>query len=181
MTSVFDLVLREVLGTEGLFSDDAADSGGATKYGITEPLWRKYGYEGYVRDAPLDMAIVIYRKEFWEPLRCEDITMVYFPLARELFDSAVNVGPGTAARWLQRLLNVYNRQGSDYPDIAVDGAVGPATLSALRAYFDKRGPLPGPVILRGMNGLQMEHYVSLAERRPKDERFAYGWTLKRVS
>ncbi|WP_446039228.1 putative peptidoglycan-binding domain-containing protein [Streptomyces sp. SID1121] len=60
------------------------------------------------------------------------------PIALKLFDVAVNMGGGTAAKFLQRVLNVLNRRQADYPDMTVDGAIGPKTVSAFTAFMTKR-------------------------------------------
>ena len=41
-------------------------------------------------------------------------------------------------RSVQRCLNVMNSKGKHYPDIAVDGKWGSATLSAIEAFLDRR-------------------------------------------
>jgi hypothetical protein len=56
------------------------------------------------------------------------------------------------------------------------------TIAALREYLSKRGPADGAkVLLRALNALQGAFYIGLAESRPKDERFVYGWFFNRVS
>jgi lysozyme family protein len=178
--NVFDLAVAEVLETEGLFSNDASDSGGKTRYGITKGVANAHGYNADMRELPKDFAINIYKKAYWDKLRCDDIVRISYPLARELFDSSVNVGVGRVATWLQRSLNVLNNREEFYQDIVVDGGIGERTLRALSSYMKKRRHEGGIVLIRLLNALQGEHYVSLAERREKDERFVYGWALKRL-
>jgi Predicted Peptidoglycan domain len=36
------------------------------------------------------------------------------------------------------------------------------------------------VLLRAIDALQAERYVSLAERRPANEAFLYGWLANRI-
>ena len=55
---------------------------------------------------------------------------------RELFDTGVNMGPNVASAFLQRALNALNRGARDYPDLAVDGRIGAATLAAIEAQRD---------------------------------------------
>lgn len=176
----FDLAFARVLGLEGDFSNDPADSGGATRYGITEQVARSFGYKGDMRQLPLETAKQIYRQSYWDRLSLDAVSRLSFPVAEELFDSAVNCGQWLAGTWLQRALNVLNRQGRDYADLAVDGVVGPRTVEALGAYLAHRKQHGEKVLLRALNALQGEHYISLAERRVKDEAFVYGWFLNRV-
>ena len=97
-----------------------------------------------------------------------------------MFDTGVNMGTGTATGFLQRALNALNRNGRDYADIAVDRKMGAATLSAPSAFFDKRGRAAEHVLLKAMDELQGAHYVRLAEARPSQEAFLYGWLLNRI-
>ena len=101
-------------------------------------------------------------------------------LASEVFDTAVNMGPAAAVRFLQRALNALNRGGSDYPDVLVHGAIGPRTLAALDGYLRCRGTLGETVLRRAVDALQGARYVELAEARPADEAFVYGWLAQRV-
>src|SRR4030095_11033752 len=81
------------------------------------------------------------------------------------------MGPAVAATFLQRALTALNRNGSDYCDLVPDGRVGPQTLHALDAFFSARGQRE----LRALEALQGERYLRLAERRPANEAFLYGW------
>lgn len=173
--------LDKIIAVEGGFSNHKSDSGGATKFGITEALARKYGYFGAMTDMSRAMAIHIYQQEFWFPLQCGQIAQISPTIAYELFDTAVNQGPGVAARYLQRSLNVLNRRQSDYPDLKVDGSVGPVTLAALRTFMEKRKLAGELVLFRMLNALQGAFYVELCERREKDEDFIYGWFMHRIT
>ena len=98
-------------------------------------------------------------------------------VAAELFDTGANMGPAVATTFLQRALTALNRGGKDYPDLMPDGRVGPATLSALDAFWKVRGKRRGEtVLLRALEALQGERYLRLAERRPANEAFLMaGW------
>ena len=177
----FDRALAHTVGIEGGFSNHPSDSGGKTRFGITEALARRYGYVGDMRVLPIELARDIYRKEFWEGMSCDAVALFSEELAAELFDTGVNCGPGTAVRFLQVALNSLNRRGEDYADIAEDGVIGSGTLGALRAYFDfRRGPAGEIVLLRALNALQGHYYIDLSRRREKDEDFVYGWLRTRV-
>ena len=178
--NVFYKALSHTLNIEGGFVDDPSDSGGKTNLGITERLARKHGYRGRMQDLPRPTAINIYHDAFWSRMHLDDVAAQSEEVAVELFDSAVNVGVWRCSEWFQRLLNALNNRESLYPDIVVDGIVGPRTLSTWRAYFSHRGTEGADVFRRGINAMQGAFYVSLAERRQKDERFLYGWLRTRV-
>ncbi|MFP3442994.1 putative peptidoglycan-binding domain-containing protein, partial [Pantoea sp. SIMBA_133] len=75
-------------------------------------------------------------------------------LALVLFDFGVNSGPGRAAEYLQRQLNVLNNRGRFYADIEVDRSVGGETLKALVGF----------VAARGNGGLEVLAHTINAER-----------------
>jgi lysozyme family protein len=176
----FDAAFQKVVMVEGGYSDNPADSGGRTMYGITEVVARRNGYRGEMKTLPLETAKAIYRAQYWDLLRLDDVSAASAQLAEELFDTAVNCGVGIAGTFLQRSLNALNREQADYQDIEADGLVGPATLSALRAFLSRRGANGVTVLLRALNGLQAARYIELSERRQKDEAFVFGWLLNRV-
>ena len=180
MSEFFNQSVKRLLGIEGDFGHHPDDSGGATRWGVTEYLARAHGYTGAMREYPVELALEVYRKEFWDRMRLDEVCIVSYSIAYELFDTEVNTPIGTAPTYLQRCLNVANDRGKHYPDLMVDGRIGPATIEALRAYMRRRGPLGETVMLRGLNGLQSNHYTTLAERREKDEAFWFGWHAHRV-
>lgn len=179
--SPFDRALGKTLGIEGGFSDHPSDRGGATMQGITEKLARKYGYAGPMDRLPPSFGRSIYKQEFWDPLRLDEVAAMSFDVASEMFDTAVHCGPGTVARFFQRALRLFNRRGKLYPDIAVDGAIGPKTLNAMAAYINARGFEGETVLLRVLNGLQVVRYVMISEADEEQEEFIYGWIRTRVA
>jgi len=176
----FERALQHTLGIEGGFSADAADSGGATRWGITEAVAREFGYQGEMKDLPLEFAADVYRQKYWNLLQLDLVAALNEQVATELFDTAVNTGVSFAGKSLQRALNVFNREQNDFPDIDVDGIIGPSTLRSLRAYLAIRGIAGVRVLHAALNCLQGSFYLELAERRPKDEKFVYGWFNQRV-
>ena len=178
--TAFDRALKHTLGIEGGFSDDPRDSGGATRFGITEAKARAFGYGGDMRDLPPDLAHHIYKTDYWDLIRLDQVAWLSEPIALEMFDTAVNCGVGVPVKFLQRLLNVFNREQKDYPDLEVDGLIGHNTLAALRTFLNLRGKIGAEVMVEALNSLQGAFYTSLAERRPKDEAFIFGWFANRV-
>ena len=113
----------------------------------------------------------LYKVRFWDVLKLDDLRDQR--ISEELFDTAVNQGPGVAARYLQEALNLLNRDEADYPDISEDGIIGPITLGLVNRH---RRPFN---IYITLNGLQFELYKNLAENDPTQEKFFNGW-LNRV-
>ena len=91
------------------------------------------------------------------------------------------MGPAVATTFLQRALTALNRNAKDYPDLVPDGRAGARTLAALDAFLAARGQRGGEaVLLRALEALQGERYLRLAERRPANEAFLYGWLANRT-
>lgn len=177
ITSIID----GVIGREGRYSDNPNDPGGPTMWGITQKTARDHGYAGLMRDLPRPLAVAIYTKDYVVAPGFDRVNMVSPAIAEELVDTGVNCGPALPGPWLQRALNVFNRQGSDYADVEVDGKIGPATIAALRAFLDKRGKDGEAVLLRMLNCMQGARYLEIAEKNPKLESFTFGWMLNRVT
>ncbi|WP_284336704.1 glycoside hydrolase family 108 protein [Comamonas sp. NoAH] len=172
--------INDLIEREGGYVDDPQDSGGETKYGITVATARAYGYQGPMRDLPRATAQSIYLRRYWVEPGFHKVHELYPALADCLLDFGVLAGQSTASRHLQRVLNVLNRNQADYPDVVADGRIGTLTLSALRSFLTKRGS-EGAGVLFGMVVAQQSNYLlELAERRPKDEKFQYGWQLNRA-
>ncbi len=180
METAFSKSIHVLLGIEGDYVNDPADSGGATRFGITEATARRHGHKGPMSQLPLSVAKEIYQKEFWDTIRGDDIAGIYLDVSYEVFEAGVLSGPGRSAKWLQRYLNIMNDGGRLYADISVDGMPGRQTLAALEAYARARGQEGEDVMLAGLNSFQGEYLLHLAEKRRKDERFAYGWIRHRA-
>lgn len=115
----FEVAIKHVLLAEGGYSDHRDDKGGKTMYGITEAVARRAGYRGDMAELPLDLAKRIYRAEYWDAVRADELPA---GIRHVMFDAAVNSGPGQAIKWLQRAVGV-----------ADDGVLGPVTLAAVGA------------------------------------------------
>jgi len=116
--SNFDTAFTQLLGHEGSYSNHPDDPGGETMWGITINVARLSGYDGNMKDMPVDTAKAIYRKHYWLPAFSD----LPYAVAFQVFDGAVNSGVTQSVKWLQRAVGV-----SD------DGAFGPRTLAAVKA------------------------------------------------
>ncbi len=179
-TNFFDTVLVPKLSVEGGYVNNPDDRGGETNWGMTEAVAREEGYTGSMRAMLKPQALDIYKRRFFIKPGFDKVAELSQAIAAELFDTGINMGPGVPSKWLQQLLNGLNRKGTDYPDISVDGAIGPGTLGALKAYLRVRGSTGEKVFLVGLNCLQGARYIELAEGREQNETFLYGWLQQRV-
>jgi len=173
-------LIGEVIAREGGYSNHPADRGGPTHFGITQAVARAHGYAGDMRKLPRSLAETIYRRLYWERPGYAFVAEIAPNVAAELFDSAVNMGSATATGFLQRALNALNRNQKDYPDLKTDKLIGAKTLAALGAFMRLRGKAGEKVLLKAIEALQGERYVALAESRPANEAFLYGWLANRI-
>lgn len=170
-------VIDHVIQVEGGYSDHPNDPGGATMYGITVAVARANGYSGDMRQLPRSLAFQIYYNRYVVEPHFDTIVAMSSSIAAELIDSGVNAGVQRASEWLQEALNISNRQGADWPDIAVDGKIGPNTRAMLAKFIAKRGDA---LMVKLLNARQGMHYWQLAEKNTKFEDFIPGWFNARV-
>ena len=112
MGDVFAKAFAIVIGEEGGFTDDAADPGGATKYGISHAAYPNLD----IANLTLADAQAIYQRDYWDRIGGD---LLDPRLALIVFDAAVNNGISRAGMWLQQALGV-----------PVDGVVGSQTIAA---------------------------------------------------
>lgn len=175
-----DDLIEELIEREGDYVDHPSDRGGPTRWGITEAVASRQGFTGDIRRLPRSDAAAIYKRLYWLLPALDKVADFAPDLAAELFDTGVNMGTGTAIGFLQRALNALNRNGRDYADLTVDRRIGPSTILALGAFFRVRGNGGETVLLKAIEALQGAHYVRLAETRPSQEAFLYGWLANRI-
>lgn len=178
MTFFTEQVAPGLMALEKGYVDNPSDLGGATNFGVTERLARAYGYTGAMTDLPKAKALDILEREFFIGPRLNCIATFAPPVAVKLCDIAVNMGPSWAGIFLQTALNALNRRGKDYPDLKVDGQIGPSSVSALQAYLRARPLGTSTVVLltaiRAQQGARMLQLTS----REQNEDFIYGWLLR---
>lgn len=178
-------VITDIIRAEGAeYTNDPADSGGPTKYGITQATLSAHRGRQVspqeVQRLTEEEAREIYLQRYYVAPRIDLIAAHSEKIAAEVMDTGVNTGMRRAVTLLQRALNVLNDGGRIYTDVSADGRMGPQTASALQAYLSHRGATGEQALFILLNCLQGAFYVELAERREKDQRFMYGWLTHRV-
>lgn len=177
------------LGHEGGYVHDPDDVGGETYKGIARryhPSWHGWTIIDNLKVQPgfpqtayqnrdLDRQVrEFYKHYYWDVNLLDQIGDQ--AIANEMFDTGVNMGTGRAAKFLQKALNLLNKNGRIYSDIVVDGRMGPNTLRAVASCLSYRG---NSYLYKIMNILQGAHYIDYMTKSPTQEKFAYGW-LNRV-
>lgn len=174
-------LIDDLIQREGEFSDRPSDKGGATRWGVTEAVARKAGYAGDMRALPRGFAEALYMRKYVIEPGFNKVLEVSWPIGEEMVDTGVNMGASVPGPWLQRTLNALNQRGRLFPDLVVDGQLGPATIAALKSVLRHRGADGAKVIARTLNCMQGARYLEITERNPQQEDFFYGWLLNRVS
>lgn len=111
------LILKHEGGA--IITNDARDSGGLTRYGISQKAYPALD----IANLTESQAREIYARDYWTACKCQELPPA---LALCVFDAAVNQGPVYARRTLQQVLRV-----------PVDGKIGPVTLN--KAAIDPAG------------------------------------------
>jgi len=174
-------IIDDIISREGDYVNNPKDKGGPTRFGITERVARDHGYMGDMREFPRSLASQIYIKTYYVRPSFDEVAWRSSAVAVALMDAGVLCGTARPSEWLQRLLNVLNREQALYKDIATDGSIGHNTMAALGAFLDARGEDGEKVLLTGLNGLLVNHFVTISEGREANEEFTYGWLLNRTN
>jgi len=171
----FNVSAKITLPLEGGYSDNPDDLGGPTKYGITQAEAREWGYQGDMRDLPLDTALAIFKKNYWDVNNLDNCPSQ--KLANKLFDAGVNCGIEEAAIWLQRSLNAMDRNNLDWKDLTIDGNIGPNTLNVINKALSLRRE---DILIECINIQQGNFYIQDALNHPTQKTFLNGWIRNRI-
>ena len=183
----FELSFEETERMEGRnLSNVKGDPGKETYAGISRVYWKSWmGWpiiDRYKKDGKVPLAIQkellphvrkFYKVNFWDRFQGDEVALVSLPVAKELFDTSVNMGVTRAVEFFQTALNMLNQYGKTYPDIKVDGQLGSITIKTLgRSIVSRPGSdeLNESILLNCMNGEQYIHY----KNNPLHEGFR-GW------
>jgi lysozyme family protein len=197
MTESFLRAFDRLIGIEGTYSNNPNDRGGETWKGISRvnfPHWDGWQIIDSAKsktdktllskflscDAELASRVrIFYYEIFWKDLKLDRIPLA--AIAEEIFDTAVNQGQKTAAKYFQQALNLLNNNQKHYSNISDDGEIGDNTLKAYDAFMITAN-FPGrsvdrnvKTLLKIMNGLQFERYADICRNSEAQEIFAYGW------
>lgn len=155
---------------EGGYSDDPADPGGDTRYGISLRFYKenvdKYADKGDIQNLTKGKAKYLYYLYFWEPLSLDRLYSQ--PVANRVFALAAHAGLRPAVRVLQRALN-HSNQG-----LLVDGVLGPNTLAAA-------GRVPDNPLVQDLRLETYKFYQEILRHRTRLEKFRLGWSRRAMS
>ena len=157
MNKNYDKCLETILHHEGGYVNHPEDPGGETNLGVTKRVYQEWGGTKDMKDLTFDDVAPIYRKNYWDKMKCDDL-----PSGLDLcvFDFGVNAGPGRAAKYLQTLIGT-----------VADGGIGPNTLAKLKEYTDETGVKE---TITNYQNERQRYYEKLSTFKT----FGRGWTRR---
>lgn len=166
MNKLFAEAFNYVVGLEGaVFTNDPVDSGGPTKYGITQETYEIYkGKEASLWEIETmteDDAREIYEVLYWNRMKCGELKSRSIALC--LFSSAVLYGNHQAGRMAQRAANICGGT------LKVDGILGDNSVATLNAVNSDD-------FISAFHGLLIKRIEELVLQNPKNIKYRKGWT-----
>ncbi len=154
---------------EGFYSNSSLDRGGATKYGITLKSWAAYTRKEV---SPKDIMMInelqakdFYLNVFWNPMKLDLIQNESFRYL--IFDQAVNRGPETVIKQIQKILiEEYQKP------LKPDGIIGDETLAQINVFAGQG------LVLKFLYSCQLS-YCRIVQSNPSQLPFLVGW-IKRT-
>lgn len=182
----FDIAQDFTARWEGGLSDDKADKGGLTHWGVSltflTDFSRDYDNRRFLHDLgvhplPVTRATIrnldtqqaraIFKCEFWDPLILDDMPVQMGVL---LYDAAVNAGRRQSVKLAQRGYNACVLHGVP---LAVDGIFGPLTRAALKQNNIEN-------VRQAICTARENFYKEIVRKNPSQDVFLKGW-LNRVA
>lgn len=163
----FNAAVHYTLQNEGAqYTNNPADSGGPTKYGITLTdygRWcasqgRSVPTENDVKNLTEAEAIQIYKAFYWSPLGLDAVQNQ--DVATAIFDMAVNLGLGKSVQLAQTSVGV-----------KADGKMGPMTIAKINATVAEQFLAKFITLVQG-------HYIDVVLAKPARIVFLKGWLTR---
>jgi lysozyme family protein len=150
----FEEAILKTLANEGgaKYTEDPADRGGATKYGISQRAYPQLD----IRNLTEAQARDIYKRDYWDRVRGDDI--VSQAIAENIFDTCVNMGVRTGSRLAQLALGLK----------PADGVIGSQTLAKINATDET-------LFLAAYTIAKVARYAHLCNRDRNQQRYLLGW------
>lgn len=149
-----------MLKSEGGYSDNPKDPGGATNLGVTKKAWEDYVGHAVskqdIKNLTVDLVRPFYKARYWDACKCDGLPS---GLDYLVFDTCVNAGPGRAIKLLQKVLN-----------LQADGVFGLKTMNAVAQYTGH----PLDTLIQTYTKARIAFYESL----PTFGTFGKGWVAR---
>ena len=150
----FNTAVTKTLIHEGgsRVTDDPDDSGGLTKYGISQRSYPNLD----IRNLTEEQAKDVYKRDYWDKVSGDKITDQQ--VAENLFDTAVNMGPKTASRLAQIALDL----------VPVDGIIGPNSIKAINAAAPE-------TFMAEFTIAKIARYAHICNKNKSQKKYLLGW------
>jgi lysozyme family protein len=135
------------------YTNDPNDPGGETKYGIAE----NENPDIDVKNLNWEQAKHIYFDRYWIPSHCDDMPG---RLAALHFDGSINIGLASAAKLIQRAVNV-----------TVDGKIGQETIEAIKNADEI-------ALCNSVCDERADYYRNIVQRKPTQAKYLRGWLIR---
>lgn len=150
----FEQAFKLVIENEGGFSDDVIDSGGKTRFGISQ---KAYPNED-IQNLTLERAKFLYKRDYWDAIKGDSIYSQN--IAESIFDFAVNSGVKTSSKLAQKIIGT-----------TVDGIIGANTIAMLNSFNEEKF-IPLFTIEK------IKRYRDICLKDPKQKKFFFGWIIR---
>ena len=114
-----------------------------------------------------------WKEHYWDRYRLDDWPSQ--TLAGEIFRSGIRLGRRNTIRFLQRSLNVLNKQETLWEDVKVDGVYGDKTHQGVLTYFVNLPETRWNTLYFCLIALEGEKYITTAELDPEKQDYIYIW------
>lgn len=146
----FDVAFNWVMLAEGGYSNDRADKGGETLYGLSRRSYPNLDFSTLT----IAKSKMIYHRDFWRAIKGDQLPSI---VAIALFDAAVNHGVRSAVEMLQRAVKA-----------KPDGIIGSKTIA--RCNETNHTNLVALFLAR-----RCRRYARIVINDPTQNRFLLGW------
>ncbi len=174
----FDPAYAITMRNEGGYANNPSDHGGETYKGIAINFWPNWHGWPIVHSiaathpASLNAALAanadlqqmvqsFYKANFWDTESLDNVNDQQ--VANQLFDIAVNMGTGTASKFLQQAVNALSPGKLD-----VDGQIGPLSIAAANAADPED-------LYNAICQLRRARYEAIIQANPSQQQFANSW------
>jgi lysozyme family protein len=165
VNNFFDQAFSYLLANEGFtYTNDPLDSGGPTKFGITQKTYESFVGRlveaAEIKDLTIEEAKKFYFERYWLLMSCDKITVLGIAVC--IFDTGVLYGPGTSAILAQKTANLCGA------NLKFDGHLGEKSIEFINLI--RQG-----VFLENFHALALARIDSVIASNPKNEVFKNGW------
>lgn len=151
---VFESAFTVLMEFEGYMSDDLADAGGLTKFGISQKSYPDLD----IASLTMADAKAIYESDYFRRSHAHTLPPL---LACNVFDTAVNMGTGRAVRFLQRAIGT-----------TADGIFGSGSRRQLESALTHQGE---ENVVLDLLSYRAVFYAKLAARKTTQSKYLRGW------